>query len=460
MADFSKNQKEFDCTGILHYSSKGLVLSSNNLSMRKIISQNSVIYGYGTLNGTTEQGKKMTFGVMLTLNGFAVLESKDNGSFVGAVNYSKWRILSAFIGDYFVTSETNFEKVNIYPTNFANWLEGDANNPLYVLPDDYTGVATIKSQNIYTLATEKNDDFQLKLRREESSVNANNSVSTITSKIVVSNSVQLLTSGSSIQQLILRKSQVNSWYNLCTNNAEKLYKVEGEKKQIEGKPIETVQLFENNYPETSLNDYAHISTFLRRDAAWYKNILASLSRWIDKYDFFVPIFNSIRPDLIGDTDQRLQNECVALELIFDHFYTEEYVKSHPEDDKASDHGHDKNNKSVETKRITYYNKVKYILDGKFDSELLHQSISKLSGTRTQDSFEKGIKDLRNVLSHSATSLEGIPFSKRVNFEVLLRILIRNWLLSQIGIDSKYRDIEYKVNKPFNYTITQLWKGLQ
>ncbi|WP_203650036.1 HEPN domain-containing protein [Secundilactobacillus yichangensis] len=440
-ASFGTELDKLNTPGSLEYNSSDLFISSNSHNLQKLVASGQLVYGIGSLLGTDENQKEIITPVHLTLDGFSPLISRENITDVGEATFNKYQILSSFIGDFFVNKETKFKDIIAYLTNFSNWLSSDLNNPKYSLQDHDKFLATVKTPDTPNMIAKSAQNKNLQLMRGDSAFNAKNSLTSVTSSVVVNNYIQLKAINGSISQLLLVNQQINSWYNLITGTTEKVYKIIGTRDDPSHKAPQEVQLFNSNSCKVNFNDFSYITTFIRRTKDLYQNCIDSLNTWINSYDALISIYNSIKPNQPGELDQQLQNECVALQLIFDTFYEPEYRKK----------------KSLsKDRKINYKCKVNYVLKEKIDSDMLNKATKKYEPISNDKDFITQIKDIRNTLSHSSTTREHVPLENRSVLHALLRIIIRDWLLSKIGIQRNYINAEYFVNKPFNFSVIHTW----
>ncbi|WP_268912554.1 HEPN domain-containing protein [Lentilactobacillus sp. SPB1-3] len=443
-ASFGIDEDKLFVPGTLEFDSTNLYISSNSKDLRQIIETGKLIYGIGTLISHDKNNQEFITPVYLTLDGFASVINNNALTHIGGSFYEKDEVISCFIGDFFVNEHTEFEDILINLTNLSNWLSGSLNNPEYLIPDINKDFATINTPETNDILASSNKNEKLRLIRHNFYYNSQNSVTAVTSSIGVTNNIELKDVKSSLPNFLLLNQQVKNWYNLLTGTSESIYKITGTVTITDSSDNSSrieVQLFKSNSPKTNLNDFSFITTWSQRTSDWYQNCINSLYTWKESYDQLMPINNSIRPDFLGDTDQQLQAECVSLEMIFDTFCDVEYRKKEglSKDDD-----------------IYYVNKIKYILTTKINQNILKESLLKYNNNITVNDFSKKIKKTRNTLSHSSSMVNNIPLEERMRLQTLLKIIIRDWLLSKISIKRKYIDAEYEVTKPFNFSITKTW----
>ncbi|MCE6014028.1 HEPN domain-containing protein [Levilactobacillus brevis] len=432
--------------GTLEYDKTGLSLSmsvSNSYS-ENTMNKSTRLFGTGILNSSSRNDEKFMTSVKVSLSGLAVIESQTTYSNKEKIFYLKYTVISAFIGDFFVTNKTSFDSLRFFPTNFSNWLQGNVNSPKYLLDDPFANQIDIKISSL------KDNDNQLafysknlkfKIVRDVETHNAQEHVDHLTSDILVRNSIDFFEAKASVQGLLLRNAQVSNWFNLLSKNDEFNYRIIGQTKDRD--ILQEVQLFSFDVPSPKINRYSFISTWQRRDTNWGKTIIKSLNAWICRYDSLMPIFNAISSRQSGDLDQCLQAECVVLENIFDISIGEkEYRKMYG---------------SHRNRKIYYREKVTYVMTHSFEQRLVNKIISSSNwddeNLKKIDGWISVIKNIRNSLSHN-TDKHITPFIKSVCHD-MLRVLIRDWLLATIGIDRSIINSEY-IGKTFKYSLITAW----
>lgn len=434
------NSNSLDIPVILEFDTTDLFISSSSRKLRLQVSKKQLLYGIGTFVGQDDKNSRIVTQVHFTLDGFSQLINKESIGSTGNAVYTKYKVMSAFIGDFFVDQQTTFNDVFIYLTNFSNWLSGPKNNPDYFFPDPNKSQVTVKTPDASNILASSRLNRDLQLVRDDFAYNAQNNLTTVITQVGVTNYIKLKNIDASLSKLLLLNQQINSWYNLLTGTSETIYKVSGTKK-FSPEQLSEVQLFSSNTVKTNLNDFSFITTVSPRNDKWYQNCIDSLSKWMIHYDDFISISNSVKPNQPGEIDQQLQNECVALQLMFDTFYKDEYDKEKPHSRR---------------KKVNYVDMIEYILTNKINSDLVSEAVEKYDKNSDLDEFICQIKDIRNTLSHSSTLKEHVSLEKRILFRAILKVLIRDWLLSFIGIDRKYIDAEYTIHKPYDFSIIPAW----
>lgn len=447
-AMWGDNTEDMNQTGSLEYGKSGLYLSMRilNPSSKGISNKLNKMFGTGVLSGADHNDEKSMTPVNISLSGLTVVNSVTNHSNGAQTLYVKYAVISAFIGDFFVTSNTKFDNLKFYPTNFSNWLQGKVNSPIYHIDEPRINQVDIKipslepKQNQLTFYSK---DLKFRIIRAIETQNAKEHLDHVTSAILVRNLVDFYDADADIPKLLLRNAQVNSWFQLLSTNNEFNYRVIGQIKAPSG--TKEVQMFDSNVsPSPKVNKYMYISTWQQRDIGWGKVIIKSLNFWIRNYNQLIPIFNTISPSQTGNLDQRLQEECVALENIFSLSIDEKtYKKAH----------HIKRNKEIH-----YKDKVLYLLANSFEPQLVDEILTSINGIDNKikdlDSWASLIKDIRNSLSHS-TSKKYTLFIKSVCCETL-KTLIRDWILFTLGINRQIINSGY-IGKTFNYSSITAWR---
>lgn len=218
--------------GTLEYDKTGLSLSmsvSNSYS-ENTMNKSTRLFGTGILNSSSRNDEKFMTPVKVSLSGLAVIESQTTYSNKEKIFYLKYTVISAFIGDFFVTNKTSFDSLRFFPTNFSNWLQGNVNSPKYLLDDPFANQIDIKISSL------KDNDNQLafysknlkfKIVRDVETHNAQEHVDHLTSDILVRNSIDFFEAKASVQGLLLRNAQVSNWFNLLSKNDEFNYRIIG-----------------------------------------------------------------------------------------------------------------------------------------------------------------------------------------------------------------------------------------
>lgn len=430
-------------TGSLKYDSTGLYLSLKTINQDSKHNTPKRLFGIGILSGSSKNGNEFMESVRISLSGLTISDSKDIYSNKGQISYVKYAVISAFIGDFFVTDKIEFKTLKFFPTNFSNWLQGNINNPIYSIDTQHENEIDISisssEDNNYLRFYSPNLKFGI--TRYTEAQNAKEYIDHATTAILVRNSIDFYDAHADIQKLLLRNVQVSNWFKLLSEHNEFNYRVIGQ--AYINDELQEVQMFNFKIPSFTLNKYEFITTWQRRTINWGKTIIKSLNSWICNYEQLMPIFNTISPSQNGDLDQCLQEECVGLESIFNLVIgVKEYKKEHNLKHKDN---------------VTYKDKVAYLLSSSFNQELVNKAFTSINkydeNTNNMDDLAEQIKSIRNSLSHS-TSKNYTLFIKSIYREIL-KALIRDWILSRIGINRGIINSGY-TGKTFNYSSITAW----
>lgn len=425
----SPNVEDLNIQGTLKYSTDELSLS---LYTPGQVNVDNLIYGIGVVSGKTKDGENYQFQTKISLSG--IITTKRSGMVqldTGlTTHYYEYAPLEMYVGDTFVTESTKFSEMNVKLTNFPEWIANERPKIDYGKDDSVT--ATLSTKNSARLIeTDRNTYKIITIFGNETRFN----ISRLNYNLYVSSSIQITHKDSiEVTAVNFNRGMLANWFSLLSNNTQYAYQVTC---LTESNKIPVSYFVRDGVKNAKKIDYSFVASFINRSEDWFENMQHSLELWANKYDGLVPIFKAISLNQIGTLEQQLQGMCKTLQLIFDLNYDHEYRK------QKRLHKKDK---------ITYCQAVTTVLN-QLPDQLVDQVVNTQSNAN-RDAFITEIVRMRNVLSHSSMETEGKwTKSQEYKMQAGLRLLIRDWLLSQIGISRKYLDMEYQIESPLNVSVT-------
>lgn len=355
------------------------------------------------------------FPVFCTLRLLTNVDSTLSGNSSGMSLFYTYSVSSIFLGDSFYDCHDNkVNSMDIYLTNFTNFVYSLMNGRKIIDKPNYLG--QIKS------STSVNSFFTYHLCQSNSKMITNSISSNF---IGVQNTYFVkLDFNIHIKNVInLCLDCVTDWFSLISNNEESDYKFIVHTK---------AGMFNYIHPHNLLRIKNHYKSLLQINIkdTYLTSVLSSLKNWIIDFEILGPIFQNINIDNFGKLNQQLQNICVDFEMIFDSYVSK---------NKAKEVGLVK--KIYEVLKQMNTNRVSKAMN-----------ILGIKSTKTLNKlqvFSRLIQKYRNCFSHDPKQSDFVTTAFKLKFLQSLKVLVANWLLSQIQVDSQYVQLKYTFNNPFN-----------
>lgn len=366
---------------------------------------------------------------MITLKG--VIETSRSGGLkffpknkVLQDHHYEYIALTMFIGNMFINDRSKFETVKAYPTNFSQWLHNSMK--------DFEQSKLIKNKLVISsegnlansiLSNKDRDTYSFKrtmLSRED------NQIDRLDRTIQVIDYFQWDRRGIiSLKEAIALLSKVTSWYRLVTNKNESVFKASF----ADGnKTVDFFDLTKSVINET--HDYSRETTYFRRTREWKENVLLSLKKWIEDYDRLGPLVVGIYPPETLPIEFKLETVCAEIETIVNNYY-----------------------KKME--KSYYKKKVSYFVD-QIDDFVTSKIFGLLSTNVDSESLADMIKKYRNPLSHNFIEAGQKPLEEKVELFSIIKVMIRNWLLNEIGVDKNIIKEEFHIFNPVSQGMVKVF----
>ena len=415
---------ELPYSGTLHYQPQAmhLLLTANDLAISQ--HQQAFLYGRGTVVLPVANGAPVYLPVKVSLSGLYPVRQQQtfqNDDQQAVLDYG---VLGMVLGG-FVTATTRLAALQLDLLNLTAWLQPAA--------------GTVKRSSAPTAKPQDWFQFTIGQRTYQLLTTTRPLVGTLLGDQQVSGfqvhqsiGVALGTGGGSLREVSLIAKQVADWLAVVSGQPTVVTRLVG---QVADQQL---MIFETTADQAVSCDFRFTRLAIPRDNAWYQAMALSLRNWLMTYDKLVPVVNTLTPTRpVQDINGEIQRICNCLNIIFDAFYKNKGRK----------------------KEVYYRRKVKIVLENCAPQEL-QQAMGALPVVRTTNQLLDLIRDARNVSAHSSlavTTVKGLTtIGQKYQFQLVMKTLLRLWLLHQLGVSPTILAAEVRLAQPFEVVMTQTW----
>ncbi|MFD1421762.1 hypothetical protein [Lactiplantibacillus songbeiensis] len=414
---------ELTYNGTLHYQPQAmhLLLTGTDLTISQ--HQQAFLYGHGTVVLPVANGAPIYLPVKVSLSGIYPIHQQQTFQGDGQQAVLDYGVLGMVLGG-FVTGATRLAALQLDLLNLTAWLQ--------------PAVGTVKRSSTPTGKPQDWFQFMIGQQTYQLLTTTRPLVGALLGEQQVSGfqvhqSIGVdLGTGGSLREVSLIAKQVADWLAVVSGRPTVVTRLLGQA------GANKLMIFETTPDHAASCDFRFTRLAIPRDNGWYQAMALSLRNWLMTYDKLVPVVNTLTPTRpVQDINGEIQRICNCLNVIFDAFYKNKGRK----------------------KEVYYRRKVKIVLEN-CERQDVQQAMGALSVVRTTNQLLDLIRDARNVSAHSSlavTTVKGLTtIGQKYRFQLVMKTLLRLWLLHQLGVSPAILAAEVRLAQPFEVAMTQTW----
>ncbi|MFC6179738.1 hypothetical protein [Lactiplantibacillus daowaiensis] len=417
-------------SGTLHYQpdQMTLLIYSDDLTLNQ--HQETYLYGEGTVLLEQPDGQTTYLPVKISLSGVYRQQQQQTLTAQQTQLVVKYGVLGMALGAH-ITAASRVTAMQLSLSNLTTWLQPAVGS---VSRHQHCSALTPADLFHFTVAGRR---YQLltamqPVQAATTALGAQFSGFAVQYKL----GIQLPQTGNRLSELSLLARQVEDWFSIVSGQAEAVTQVIWQLKDT----ATPVVIFEPRaMRHFEGHDYQFAKLAVPRDDAWLRAMAQSLQNWLTHYDKLIPLATALNPARpVLDFNREVQTVCGCLNVVFDEFY-------------ASGKAHHK--------EVYYRRKVRIFLQH-CQQPYVQQALRALPVVQTTNQLLDLIRDARNISAHSSLAITGLKglttLNEKYRFQLILKGLLRLWLLAQLGISQQLLAAEVAMTRPFDVELTTTW----
>jgi len=419
------DSQQLKYSGTLHYQPDAiqLLLTGGDLGIAQ--HQQTYVYGCGTVVITNAEGTPTYLPVKVSLSGLYPLQQQQTLQGNQQQVVLSYGVLGMALGAY-VTADTKLTALKLDLANLTAWLQPAPGSVLRS-----AGAASLPTFQV----TVAGRQYQLLTTTEYLMGNLSADHLFSGFKGHQSIGIALPAGGSKLQNASLLAKQVEDWFAVISGQPTAVVRLVGQLADSDT----SINLFEAGTAQrVPTCDFRFTRAAIPRDRTWLRGVALSLQNWLTTYEKLLPLATTLNPTRpVVDINCEIQGICNCLNVVFDQFYKQKGRK----------------------KDVYYRHKVKIILDN-CDRQYVQCAMQSLPVVHSINQLLDLIRDARNVSAHSSLAISGVPglttASQKYQFQLVMKTLLRLWLLQQLGLPAAILAAEVRLAQPFEVAMTQTW----